>query len=60
MPLEVVEDRRRVPHRMTAPVLRPDLRASRERIVRVPGISFQPLGLRPAVRPAQDILQFPP
>ena len=59
MPLEVVEDRRRVPHRVTATV-RPDLTASRERIVRVPWISFQPLSVRPAIRPAQDIFQFPP
>src|SRR6266851_9908036 len=59
MPLEVVEDRRRVPHRVTIPVLA-DLTASREWIVRVPWISLQPLGLRPAVRPAQDFFQFPP
>ena len=39
MPLEVVQDRRRVPHRMAVPV-RANLTASRERIVRVPWISF--------------------
>ncbi len=59
MPPEVVQDRRRVPHRVTIPV-RADLTASRERIVRVHWISLQPLGLRPAVRPAQDFFQFPP
>jgi hypothetical protein len=60
MPLEVIEDRRRVPHRMTAPV-RTDLTAPRKRIVSVAlRINFQSLGMRPAIRPAQDILQFPP
>src|SRR6266851_567527 len=59
MPLEVVEDRRRVPHRMVVPV-RADPTASRKGIVRVLRISLQSLRMRPAVRPAQDILQFPP
>ena len=59
MPLEVVEDRRRVPHRMAVPV-RPDLTASRKRIVRVPGIRFQSFCVRPAIRPAHDVLQLPP
>src|SRR5216683_5946211 len=57
MPLEVVEDRRRVPHWVAAPV-RADLTALRKRIMRVVRINFQSLSMRPAVRPAQDIFQF--
>jgi hypothetical protein len=59
VPLEVVEDRRRVPDRVTVPV-RTELPASRECVMRVRGVEHQPPCLRPAVRPSNNVLQLSP